>query len=69
MSDYDAKERRRMYDCHVRHSKTWEYKPMNWHAWKFNFWPRVSSSHFNMSDGDIVVEAAKKQIERKRSLT
>ena len=61
MSDYDAKERRRIYDCHVRHSKIWEYKPMNWHAWKFNFWPRVSSSAFEMSQGDIVAEAAKKQ--------
>ena len=61
MSDYHAKERRRMYERHVRHSKIWKYKPMDWHAWKFIFWPRVSSSHFEMSQEDIVFEAAKKQ--------
>ena len=28
-----------MYNGHVKHAKIWNYKPVDWHTWKFRVWP------------------------------
>ena len=57
MSDEKAKERKRLYDHHWKHSKRWQYQPMSWHRWKFYFWPKVEG----WDEKDIVFAAAKQQ--------
>jgi len=28
-----------MWKGHVKHAKIWNYKPVDWHTWKFRVWP------------------------------
>jgi hypothetical protein len=55
MTDQEAKERKRLYEGHLKHSRMWHYSPMTWHQWKFWFW----TGHED--DPDIILKAAKKQ--------
>ena len=35
----NPKLRMTMYKGHVKHAKIWNYKPVDWHTWKFRVWP------------------------------
>ena len=35
----DPELRMSMYKGHVKHAKIWNYKPVDWHTWKFRVWP------------------------------
>jgi hypothetical protein len=55
MTEEEAKDRKRLYEGHLKHSRRWHYNPMTWHKWKFVFWPGHGE------DEDIILKAAKKQ--------
>jgi|DEB0MinimDraft_4_1074332.scaffolds.fasta_scaffold62857_2 hypothetical protein len=55
MTEEKAKDRKRLYEGHLKHSRMWHYNPMTWHQWKFWFWPG------HEDDPDIILKAAKKQ--------
>ena len=54
MTEEKAKDRKRLYDKHMKHARIWEYRPMDWHTWKFKFWYKV----LEWEDRDIIIEAA-----------
>lgn len=63
-----AFDRKRLHNDHVKHARIWQYKPMNWHSWKFHFWPDIVAKYedrkeFSESGADalVIVKAADKQ--------
>jgi len=45
-----AEIRMSIYNDHVKHAKTWNFKPVDWHTWKFYVWPKLSA--------DMMISAA-----------
>jgi len=43
-----------MYKGYVKHAKIWNYKPVDWHTWKFRVWPNY--------DFDVPVAVATQRI-------
>jgi hypothetical protein len=39
---------------HIKHAKIWNYKPLDWHTWKFKVWPEF--------DFDVTLAEATKDI-------
>ncbi len=63
-----AFDRKRLHNDHVKHARIWQYKPMNWHSWKFHFWPDIvdrfeDRKEFSESGADalVIVKAADRQ--------
>lgn len=48
-----------MYNGHVKHAKIWNYKPVDWHTWKFYVWPEFDFD-ITMAEAtrDIIIFAA-----------
>ena len=48
-----------MYNGHVKHAKIWNYKPVDWHTWKFRVWPNYDFD-ITMAEAtrDIIIFAA-----------
>ncbi len=49
-----AELRMTMYKGHVKHAKIWNYKPVDWHTWKFRVWPEF--------DFDVTLAVATRDI-------
>lgn len=43
-----------MWKGHIKHAKIWNYKPVDWHTWKFRVWPEF--------DPDITLAEATRDI-------
>ena len=54
-----AELRMSMWKGHVKHAKIWNYKPVDWHTWKFYVWPEFDFD-ISMAEAtrDIIILAA-----------
>ena len=48
-----------MWKGHIKHAKIWNYKPVDWHTWKFRVWPEFDFG-ITMAEAtrDIILFAA-----------
>ena len=47
-----------MYNGHVKHAKIWNYKPVDWHTWKFRVWPEFDfdiTKSFSVNSSNVEI--------------